>query len=65
MSCNLLRRTSPLMALNGQSSRTHVCPLLDQSGQRWILARDGLSACDPDIEADCLTYINCRPVAKP
>jgi hypothetical protein len=23
------------------------CPLLDQSGQRWILALDGLSACDP------------------
>jgi len=23
------------------------CPLLDQSGQRWILAQDGLSANDP------------------
>ena len=35
------------MALNGQSSCAHVCPLLDQSGQQWILARDGLSANDP------------------
>jgi hypothetical protein len=24
-----------------------ICPLLDNSGQRWILARDGLSAFDP------------------
>jgi hypothetical protein len=24
-----------------------MCPLLDKSGQRWILARDGLSAYDP------------------
>ena len=24
-----------------------ICPLLDQSGQRWILARDGLTADDP------------------
>jgi len=23
------------------------CPLSDNSGQRWILARDGLSAFDP------------------
>src|ERR1035441_8551808 len=38
---------SPLMALSGQSSCASVCPLLDQSGQRWILARDGLSANDP------------------
>ena len=36
-----------LMALSGQSGPPHVCPLLDQSGQRWILARDGLSAYDP------------------
>jgi len=35
------------MALSGQFSRTRVCPLLDQSRQRWILARDGLSAFDP------------------
>jgi hypothetical protein len=33
-----------LMALSGQSSRTRICPLLDQSGQSWILAGDGLSA---------------------
>jgi hypothetical protein len=35
------------LALSGQSNRAHVCPLLDQSGQRWILGRDGLSAFDP------------------
>jgi len=35
------------MAISGQTSRTRVCPLLDQSGQSWILARDGLSAFDP------------------
>ena len=35
------------LALSGHPNRTHVCPLLDQSGQRWILARDGLSAFDP------------------
>jgi hypothetical protein len=38
---------SLLLALSGQPSRTRVCPLLDQSGQSWILARDGLSAFDP------------------
>ena len=32
-----------LLALSGQSDRTRLCPLLDQSGQRWISARDGLS----------------------
>jgi hypothetical protein len=36
-----------LLALNGHSNRAHVCPLLDQSGQTWILARDRLSAYDP------------------
>ena len=35
------------MALSGQSCRTRVCPLLDQSRQSWILARDGLSANGP------------------
>jgi hypothetical protein len=35
------------MALSGHFSRSRVCPLLDNSGQRWILARDGLSAFDP------------------
>ena len=38
---------SLLLALSGQFSRTRVCPLLDNSGQKWILARDGLSAIDP------------------
>jgi hypothetical protein len=36
-----------LLAQNGQFSRTRVCPLSDNSGQGWILARDGLSANDP------------------
>jgi hypothetical protein len=35
------------LALNGQSNRIRVCPLSDNSGQKWILARDGLSAFDP------------------
>jgi hypothetical protein len=35
------------MALSGHSNRTAVCPLLDQSGQSLILARDGLSAFNP------------------
>ena len=34
------------MALSGQTSCARVCPLSDNSGQRWILARDGLSAND-------------------
>jgi hypothetical protein len=36
-----------LMALSGQSSCASVCPLLDQSRQKWILACDDLSANDP------------------
>src|ERR1700688_1503415 len=36
-----------LLALR-QSNATRVCPLLDHSGQRWVLARDGLSANDPE-----------------
>ena len=39
-------RQCPLLALNGQSNHTHVCPLLDNSGQSRILARDVLSAFD-------------------
>src|SRR6202166_4270745 len=35
------------MALSGQSSCARVCPLLDNSGQTWILAQAGLSANDP------------------
>jgi ligand-binding sensor domain-containing protein len=35
------------MAHSGQSDRTAVCLLSDNSGQTWILARDGLSAFDP------------------
>ena len=33
-----------LMALNGQTLSAVECLLLDNSGQRWILGRDGLSA---------------------
>ena len=43
----MLQCMSPLVALSGQSSRPRFCPLLDQSGQRRLLARDGLSAFDP------------------
>jgi hypothetical protein len=43
----MLRCMSLLLALSGHSNRTRVCPLLNQHGQRWILARDGLSANDP------------------
>jgi len=35
------------MALNGQISSADFCPLSDNGGQKWILARDGLSAFDP------------------
>jgi hypothetical protein len=35
-----------LMALSGHSLRRKIWSLLDQSGQRWILAGDGLSAYD-------------------
>jgi hypothetical protein len=35
------------MALSGQTNRARVCPLLDNSGQGWILAGNGLSANDP------------------
>ena len=43
----MLRCMSPLLALNGQFNRARVCPLSDNSGQKLILARDGLSANDP------------------
>jgi len=35
------------MALSVISLRCKICPLSDNSGQRWVLARDGLSAFDP------------------
>jgi hypothetical protein len=38
---------SPLLALSGHSNFARICPLLGNSGQPWILARDGLSAFDP------------------
>ena len=53
-----------VMALSGQSSCARVCLLLDQSGQRWILAGDGLSANDP--QRTCGRQIaddNSRPLA--
>src|SRR5450830_1775853 len=45
----LPKATAPHLdsTLSGQSNRLCVCPLLDQSGQRSILAYDGLSAFDP------------------
>src|ERR1035437_10624622 len=46
---------SLLMALSGQSNRLCVCPLLDQSGQRSILARDGLSAFDRGCVKTCMS----------
>jgi hypothetical protein len=36
-----------LMALNGQTNSAAEWSLLDKSGQRLILTRDGLSAYDP------------------
>ena len=38
------QRLDVLWAQSGQSDRTRFCPLLDQSGQRRILAGNGLSA---------------------
>jgi hypothetical protein len=38
---------SPILAHSVISLRCKICPLLDNSGQRWILAYDGLSANDP------------------
>jgi hypothetical protein len=35
------------MAQSRHSLRRKFCPLSDNSGQRWIFARDGLSANDP------------------
>jgi len=43
----VLHRPVEPAAKSGQSNRVRVCPLLDNSGQRSILARDGLSANDP------------------
>ena len=37
----------PLLAQSGQWDRARVCPLLDNSGQSRIVARDSLSANDP------------------
>jgi hypothetical protein len=41
------RTRCPFLALNGQNNFASFCPLLDNSGQRWVLAGDGLSANDP------------------
>jgi len=35
------------LALSGQFDCASFCPLLGNSGQRWMLGRDGLSAYDP------------------
>src|SRR5450830_790070 len=44
---NSPRAGCPNLALSGQFNRPCVCPLLDHSGQTWILACGGLSAFDP------------------
>jgi hypothetical protein len=36
-----------LLAHSVISLRCKICPLLDNSGQRWIIGRYGLSAFDP------------------
>jgi hypothetical protein len=37
----------PLLAQSGQLDRARVCLLLDNSGQSWVSAGNGLSANDP------------------
>jgi hypothetical protein len=58
-----------LLALSGQSSCAHVCPLLDQNGQKWVLARAGLSAYDPQwtmsVRRSSLVNAAGRPYAAP
>ena len=44
---DVVRSAGPLLALSEQSDSTRACPLLDNSGQRSILAGGGLSAFDP------------------
>jgi hypothetical protein len=43
----IVRYRCLLLALSEHSKHARKCPLLDQSGQIWLLARDGLSAFDP------------------
>jgi hypothetical protein len=45
-----------LLTLSGQSSSARFCPLLDQSGQRLISARDGLSANDPKRKSRLMAH---------
>src|SRR5450759_4677215 len=60
----------PLVAQSGQSNRAHVCPLLDNSGQRWIFARDGLSAFDCRLNRSTQHFIvegkdrECRTIGQ-
>jgi hypothetical protein len=44
------------MALNGQISFADFCPLSDNSGQSWILARDGLSAFYPSTTSGLASF---------
>jgi hypothetical protein len=46
-----------LLAFSGQSCRAHVCPLSDQSGQRWILVCVGLSANDGGLNRSTQHFI--------
>jgi hypothetical protein len=43
----MLQCMSLLLAHRCLRGTATFCPLLDKSGQRWILARGGLSAFDP------------------
>src|SRR5450755_3753015 len=43
--------------VSGKLERFRVCPLLDQSGQRWILASDGLSAYDSRLNRSTQHFI--------
>ena len=54
-----------LLALSGHFNRSRVCPLLDKSGQSWILARDGLSANDPKRHWLCTAAMVLMPVSAP
>ena len=56
-------RRCPLLALNGQSDRTCVCPLLDKADKGGFLARCGLSADDPK-RTSALPFLTHRPIAK-
>ena len=55
----------PLLAQSRQSDPACVYPLLDQSGQRWIQARDGLSANDPQRTSTLLCLVLLQRYRQP